>query len=181
MAIRKSLARRYSKALMASARSDTDLDIIVRDLKSLADAYASSEELRTLLSSPLAAADAKKKVLGELTDRLASCDIVTRLAGLLLEGRRTEYIPVISEAFSDDLDKRRGVIRGEVAAPELVDTMGLARVQVALSKALGKKVILTQKADPGLIGGLQVRVGGILIDGSLKGRLESIKEGLKQT
>jgi F-type H+-transporting ATPase subunit delta len=181
MAIRRSLAKRYSKALIATAVADMDLDILAKDIKGLSDAFVTFPDLRESLESPTVQIKAKLGIMRELNEKLSTGKTVRRLADLLVESHRAEYLPAITETFLEEVDRKRGVLRGEVLSTGIVDAVGLARVQVALSKAFGnKKIVLSQKADPSLIGGLQVRVGGVLIDGSLKGRLETLVETMNK-
>ena len=179
MAIRKSLAKRYSRALIATARTDAELDVVARDLDALAAAMAQSAELRGVLLSPVVRPAAKVEILKAVAGVLATGAHTLRLVQLLIEAHRFDHFAAVVETFHDELDRRRGLVRGEVLAVQPLDAAGLARVRESLAKTLGKTVILEQRQDASLIGGLQVRVGGMLIDGSLKGRLESLVETVK--
>ncbi|MBI5525461.1 MAG: ATP synthase F1 subunit delta [Deltaproteobacteria bacterium] len=179
MAIRKSLAKRYSKALLATARTDADLDALAKDFDAVAAAVAQYAELRGVLLSPTVRVAAKKTVVSAVAEKMGTGAHVRRLLDFLVEAHRVDHLPMIVETFREEIDRRRGLVRGEVLAPRALDPAGLANVRGALSKAMGKTVLLTQRLDETLIGGLQVRVGGVIIDGSLRGRLQKLVEQMK--
>jgi F-type H+-transporting ATPase subunit delta len=179
MAIRKSLAQRYSRALLATARTDDDLDPLAADLAAFGGAMADNPELRGALLSPMVRAASKKAIVQAVTATLGTGPRVKKLIEILIEAHRMDHLPMIVEAFREEIDRRRGIVRGEVLAAHPLDTAGLDRVRDALSKATGKSVLLSQRRDEALLGGLQVRVGGILIDGSVRGRLEKLVEQMK--
>lgn len=179
MAIRKSLAKRYAKALIATARTDAEFDPLARDLDAFALAVSQSAELRDALLSPTVRATAKTGIAREVAAKLGSTAHVLKLVELVIAAHRFDHFAAIVECFHDELDRRRGLVRGEVLAAQPIDAAGLARVNQALATALGKTVVLEQRRDEALIGGLQVRVGGVIIDGSIRGRIDRLVEQMK--
>jgi F-type H+-transporting ATPase subunit delta len=178
MAISKSLAKRYAKAIVASAKSDAELDAISRDLSDLASMVAHNPVLADTLCSPIVQASAKTAIMRNISAKAGFGPIVSRLAELLISAGRTEYIQAVVEAFGAELDRKRGLVRGVVNSTAEIGAAELDGLQAALAGSLGKKVILSQRKDPALLGGLQVRVGGLIIDGSLRNRLKRIGENL---
>ncbi|MFA6032255.1 MAG: ATP synthase F1 subunit delta [Myxococcota bacterium] len=179
MAIRRSLAKRYSKALVASAKNDAELDTIMGDLKNLARTIDSNTELKEALLSPVVLAASKASLMKQLGPMMGLSPLVQRFVDLLISAHRIDYIDAITETFSEDLDAKRGLLRGELFSTVPMSEGSFALVQGALSKTMGKKVMLAQKTDSGLLGGIQVRVGGMIIDGSLRSRLDSMLETMK--
>jgi len=78
-------------------------------------------------------------------------------------------------------DDRAGLVRAEVASARTLPEDYVRRMQGELEKMTGKKVVLERKVDPSLIGGVVTRVGDIVIDGSIKSRLDDLKSHLQST
>lgn len=136
--------------------------------------------LKAALRHPLIRATAKRRVLERLfgTDK----DGVGPKLGMFLEivfaRGRGEELSSMTEALRDLLDARQERFRGEVVSAVPLTDEDVTRLSELLAKRLGGKVLLSRRVDENLLGGFEVRVGGRLLDLSLRRRLDGIRRAL---
>jgi F-type H+-transporting ATPase subunit delta len=171
-----SVARRYSQAL---------LDLVVKDPAKVADRLVEFDQiirenplLKEVLVSPAFRLQERRKVFDRLLGKLAWGAPLDRFLWYLVEHRRIELIGGIAEAFQAMVDRRAGKVRVEVSSARPLDQSTGTRLSKVLSQALGKTVVMKPRVDQSLIAGLSVRVGDLVVDGSLKTQLNSLREAL---
>ena len=170
-------ARRYARALLdvAMEKGDTALG---QDLDDLGRLYVEHAELRTLLLHPSVPIEKKTAVIAALR-RGRPSDLLQRLIALLVERDRIELLPLIAKAFVRLWNAQRGIVEAEaVSARALDETEAQDVAAVAGRAAGGKKIELRRRVDPGLMGGLLLRMEGRIYDGSVRARLRALREQL---
>ena len=105
--------------------------------------------------------------------------MVVNFVNVLIDRKRIDQLVGIERAFREKVDDIRGITRGEVTSAQPLDEQELGRVTEALSKMSGKKVFVTTKVDPFLIGGIVAKVGDMVFDGTIRTQLNQLKESLK--
>jgi F-type H+-transporting ATPase subunit delta len=172
------VARRYARALLELGTAEGHLDALVQELTALGEAWETSADLRNAVENPLVAHAAKKAVLTELTAKLKASPTTRNTLLLLLDRRRTQALPYIARTLRELADARKGIVRAEVtsAAPLADDYYG--RLQTTLETMTGKKVVVDRRTDPTLIAGVVTRIGDRIFDGSLRTRLQTLRDAL---
>lgn len=173
-----SYARRYSQAIFRTARESKALNAWQSTLRRLAGVVR-DRALFARLQDPKVSDDDRAKLL---TERLGEIDpLALKMVSMLAAKGRLDVVEEIADEYQRLLDSYRGVEGTEVAeittAIPLDDDYQLKLAQ-RLTSILGKPVVLRTKVDPGLIGGIVIRVGDKLIDGSIRSRLEALKKTL---
>lgn len=136
--------------------------------------------LRLLMDSPTFAPEKKGAILSDLSGSLELSDGMKNFLGLLLEKDRLRYLPQIESDYRSFADELSGVLRASVvSATEMTET-NRESIRAALEQQTGKKIELTNRIDPSLIGGIQVEIGGRVFDGSLKTQLKRFEDTLKK-
>lgn len=174
------LARRYAKALLELATEQGQLDKVSQDLTSLMEVWQESTELRQLFENPAVGADQRRSVLEALSSRLDLSQIVKHALFLLSDRRRLRHLPEVAEAFDTLAEERAGRVRAEVITAAPMPEKYYQELEKALEAVTGKKVVLVRKQDDSLIGGVVTRVGDKVFDGSLRNRLEELRESMHQ-
>jgi F-type H+-transporting ATPase subunit delta len=168
-------ARRYAEAayLMASAEGKEDA---WRDgLRSIAALSGDSNAERFFAGSSVSA-EAKQQLVEK---SLAGLDKdVLNLARLLLHRGRTALGPQIAQAYQEILDHARGISHATVTSAVPLNPDEAAAVQRKLEELTGGIVIIQTEVDESILGGLIVRIGDRLIDGSTRSRLVALKQRL---
>jgi F-type H+-transporting ATPase subunit delta len=172
------IARRYATALLELGSESGQLDALVEELQRAAQVYESSPELRSALSDPLVAIDAKKGILADLGTRLSLGPTARNVLQLLIDRRRISALPPIAQRLRTLADEKRGILRAEVFTAMPLPEEYFGQLQAQLERVTGRRVALDRKLDPTLICGVVARVGDTVYDGSLLARLRSIKESM---
>lgn len=169
-----SLSRRYAKAVIELGSTDK----IGLDLRTLAKAMKESAELQTVLTNPAIRRADRRKVLDALLQRIASNPLTKNLVYLLLDGERLSELPGISRELDAMIEAKGGRITAEVTSAKPLDPAQLTQITAALEKLSGKKVTISKKEDPDLLGGVVAKVGDRVYDGSLRTQLRNLREEL---
>jgi F-type H+-transporting ATPase subunit delta len=179
MALTRSTARRYAEAAFEIAERDGTLSDWLAALDA-SEARLSSPEVLRALGSPALPAERREALLDRLLER--SVEGAPRsLLALLVRRGRIEQLPAVTTEFRRLYRRREGIVEAEVTSAVPLADATLASLQERLSAGTGRRVELTQRTDAELLGGLQVRVGDRLIDGSVRGRLERLRSRLTQS
>jgi F-type H+-transporting ATPase subunit delta len=169
-------ARRYAEAAFELAQRDGGFDQWDEDLRLAAELLA-DERVASIVRSPAVPYPQREAILQRLLeDRLSRP--AYNLLRLLAQRRRLELIAQIAAEYGRLLDRQNGVVAATVTSAAPLDNTETAAVQSRLEEMSGQAVRLTPVVDPALIGGLTVRVGDRLIDASVRGRLERLREQL---
>jgi len=173
-----SVARRYARALMGIGVDRGNYEALLRGLQTVADTVVGSRELREALANPAFAAKQQRAILEAVLARLAPDRSLRALLMMMLERGRIGDVPAVAREFRALADRQAGRVRAEVTSPRPLDAGQVAQLSQALGRATGKTVVLDQGVDPALLGGLRVKVGSMLYDGSLSSRLQEARETL---
>lgn len=175
------LARRYARALLALAEEQKEVSRIQSDLLSFRDSWKASTELRELFSNPAFGMEVRKKVLDELARRMNFSPAFSRALQMLADRRRLPYIEGIADAYVAMADEKAERVNAEVISATPLSESYLEQLQKVLENVTSRKVVLKHSEDPSLIGGVITRVGDKVFDGSLRSRLNSLREQLLTT
>ena len=174
------VAGRYATALFELGLEANALERIEADLGRFDEALDAVDDLQRLVKSPVFSAEEQARALAAVLDELKIEGLTKNFLLLVSKNRRLFAAPDMSRAFRALLAAHRGETSATVtAAAKLTDTQVTALTQ-ALKAALGKDVMLDQRVDPSLIGGLMVKVGSRMIDTSLRTKLLSLKHAMKE-
>ncbi len=173
------IARRYAEALFELADEARALDATAQDLTRLKALLAESADLRELVTSPIIGRDDQAKTLVEIAKQAGFGEIVQKFVGTLAINRRAFVLEGVITAFLAELATRRGEVAVEVTAATPLTTQQQDALQATLAKRFGAKVSISPTVDPALIGGLVVRVGSTLIDGSVRSQLAELERTMK--
>lgn len=174
------VAERYATALFELARESNSLDSAEADLKSFAGLIEESDDLRRLVRSPVFSADDQFRAITAVLDKAEIGGLVGNLVKVATRNRRLFAVPGMIKAFGRLLARHRGEVSAEVTSAGPLSDAHVADLKAALKGALGKDVTLDTRVDPSMIGGLIVRVGSRMIDGSIKTKLNSLKLAMKE-
>jgi F-type H+-transporting ATPase subunit delta len=173
-----SLARRYARAVVEIGTANKNLDKLGGDLRSLAKAMHDSTELVTALINPAIRRADRRRVLDQLLQRIAAAPHIRNLVYLLLDGERLSSLEAISREVDAMIEARSGRISAEVTSARPLDASQLSQIINALEKLSGKKVAVTRREDPELLGGVVARLGDTIYDGSLRTQLRTLRDEL---
>ncbi len=174
------VADRYATALFELAENDKELVAIETDLGNFAALLDESPDLKRLVRSPVFSAGDQARAVAAVMDKAGIGGLVANLVKVAAGNRRLFIVPDIIAAFRRLLAKYRGEVSAEVTSAEPLSDKQVAELKDALKSSLGKDVSLATSVDPTLIGGLIVKVGSRMINGSVRTKLNSLKLVMKE-
>lgn len=177
--IARRIVRRYAAALFQRAMSAGLVDAVESDLGLISYAFENSSELLDAIRSPIVNPDKKKAILRQLFgDRVSK--ITLDYLDLLVDQRREEAILQTETEYIALANVVRGVVEADVTTAVELSKDELARLSAKLKQVIGKDVRLRTALEPEIIGGVVVKIGDRVIDGSLRSRLAELKEKLSE-
>ena len=171
------LARIYAQALFDIASASGELGRVVDDLGAVREAVLRDRKLQAFFSSPRVSPDEKKRVLSEaLEDRIHRATM--GLLHVLIDKQRGALLDNIIAEFDKFRDIRAGRMHAHVSAVQPLAEDQREELRQRLESITGKTIVLHEKTDPALLGGMIVKLGDRVIDGSLKRRLARLRRDL---
>ena len=175
------IATRYATALadvLSGEKADTTPEAALSQLRDFQGTIDAAPELRTLFLAPSVDVESKKRLAGTIGDRIGFSTSVRNLIFVMLDNRRITLLPELITAFEKWLDEKQGISRISVtsAAPLLDDQR--ASVIEKFQRLTGREIHATFHLDETLLGGVVVRVGSKLYDGSLSSQLQVLDRAM---
>jgi F-type H+-transporting ATPase subunit delta len=171
--------RGYAEALFRVVRAEGDLDLVEDELYRVGKLLESNHELKQALSDQSLERAQRNKILEELLSDKVSPHTLGLLTFIVGQGRARQ-MPQILEEVSDLAAEARNAVVAEVRSAVPLDDKQRKELAAALSKATNKKVEIKVLVDPTVIGGVVAKVGDTVIDGTVKRRLEQLKDQVRK-
>ncbi len=171
------LSKRYATALFRLAMASGAADLVGADVQAL-HRDVSAPGARALLMSPDVKAAERIAVLDKLGNGRHA--LVKNLIGVLRHRRRLEVLFDLHSEYHALLLAQRGELEGVVETPYALGDAELQSLAALAARLSGKKVTLTQELRPALLGGVRLRVGNVLYDGSMQAALQQLEQKLLQ-
>jgi F-type H+-transporting ATPase subunit delta len=170
---------RYARAfadVVASAKLDTAA--IDRQLNDFLGTWDGSAELRELFANPAVAATQKVAILDKMNATLGLQKELRNLIAVLINNDRILLIREVAEAYRAELQERMGIRQAEIVTARELGEQERSTLVEGVSKLAGSQIQASFKLDKSILGGTVVRIGSTVYDGSVRGRLERLKEAL---
>lgn len=175
--LENAVSRRYAQAFFALAQETNNVDKLESELQIVVNAINDNDELKKVMEHQLVSPDEKKAIINAVFAQDVS-ETTMNFLDVVIDKYRASYIPGVYEEFVAYANATRNMIDALVkSAVELTDS-DLETIKGKLAAATGKTVRLQSELDPSLIGGVVVRIGDRVVDGSLAGRLAKLKDNL---
>lgn len=180
VSISTSIAQRYAKAVFELALNAKGLDALESEVGTLAAALAVSADFNDLISSPIYSRDSQEKAVKALGAAMGLGPIMGNTLQLMATKRRLFVLPQMIAALRGLIAEHKGEITADVTSAETLSDAQKTALSAALSKSFGKDVKLNLAVDETLIGGLVVKVGSRMIDTSIRAKLNSLQNIMKE-
>jgi F-type H+-transporting ATPase subunit delta len=172
------VARRYAKALLTMGREDGKYQEYGEGLSGFAHLLEREPELRDALLNPIHSREDRRKLLLRMIDLLQLPLLVSNLLQLLLDKHRLNVVDGVAQAYQEMVDEVENVSRARVKAAIVLDDATQDRLRQVLSKLTGSTVVMEVEEDPNIIGGIVAKVGDLVLDGSVRSQINSLRESL---
>ncbi len=175
------MAGRYADALYQLARDSRTTEKIAADLKVFGDLVAAQPDLQNMVRSPVFTAESQLKALDAILAKVGVSGVAANFIKLVASKRRLFAIGDMIAGYNKLHDSARGVTRADVTVAEPLSDAHRATLEQTLKEISGgKSVDVNVTVDPSIIGGLIVKLGSRMVDGSLKTKLNSIRTRMKE-
>jgi F-type H+-transporting ATPase subunit delta len=174
----RSASLQYANALADIALEQGAAGPVIQQLSDFTAAYSSFAELRNFFESPATSKEQKRGVAENISARLGASKIVRNFLFVVIDHRRTRELPEILATFQNILRERQGIAETEVSSASALSDAQKKEITRTLEGVTGKKIEAKYSLDASLIGGVRVRVGDTIYDGSLRNRLDGLRERL---
>jgi len=179
MALQAEQVDGYAAALFEVARAEGALAVVEEELFKLSDVLASSDDLRSTLTDASIPAEKRQQIIQDLLGKGNATPITTNLVSFVVGAGHARELPGIISSLVERAASERKHAVAEVRSAVPLDENQRTRLARALSKNLGKEVEVKVHVDPSVLGGLSARVGDVVIDGTVRHRLDQLKETIR--
>lgn len=169
------VSRRYAQALMAIAAEQKSVDAVAADLASIGATLAASRDLQLLVASPVIQEGKKLSIFRELWEPRVG-RVTMAFLSLLVTKRRETILPGVIEEYLALRDAAQGVLVAEVQTAVQMTGEQEAALVKRLETYTKKKIRMQKSTDPAIRGGMVVRIGDTVLDGSVRRQLERLRE-----
>ena len=175
----RAAATRYARALFDVALKErAELEQIEDQLAAFVGLFTEHPQLEKVLLNPAVPVPRKSAVVSDLARRLGTTPVLAKLLILLAERDRLVLLPDLLSTYRDRVLDHRQVVRAEVTTATPLTTARAQEIERRLAHATGRRVTMTSRVDPAIIGGVIARIGSIVYDASVTRQLEKIRSRL---
>jgi F-type H+-transporting ATPase subunit delta len=174
------LAERYAAALFELADERHALDAVAGDLRELRAMLQGSPDLSRLIRSPVLSREQQGKAVAAVAESAGLSRLTADFLGIVARNRRLFAASAMIEAFLTKLAERRGEVTAEVTAAQPLSEAQENALTEQLHRAVGRRVSVDIRIDPALLGGMVVKVGSRMVDGSLRSKLQRLQLAMKR-
>jgi F-type H+-transporting ATPase subunit delta len=174
------VSRRYARALIAVAKQKGEHERVLNEVTAIAKILKTESQARSYFANPLIASEQKRAVIKNTFAGKGLMEEVYNLLLLLVDKKRMGRFEEIAEAYQAQMDSEHGVTRGFAKSAKALSDEGKKDLESKIKQILNKKIILTYKEDPTLLGGIVAQVGGWTFDDSIETHLIKLNEELNR-
>ena len=173
-------AARYAKALFDVATKESSPERAEQELAAFAELVKQHADLQKVLNNPALPAARKRAVIQQLTARSGPPSPVGKLLLLLAERGRLVLLPELLDVYRERLMEHQRVVRAEVTTAQPLSPERASQLEQRLASMTGRRVTMSTKVDPAIIGGVVARIGSTVYDGSLATQLARFRSRLEE-
>ena len=174
------IAARYATAMFELAAEAKALPALEADVDAIDAALTGSEDLRDLINSPIYSREETAAAIGGVADAMGVDAMTGNTLRLMAEKRRLFVVPALLDALRVRLAETRGEITADVTSAKALTKTQSEKLAKTLAERVGKKITINATVDESIIGGLVVKVGSKMIDSSIRSKLNSLQNAMKE-
>ncbi|MFZ0449462.1 MAG: ATP synthase F1 subunit delta [Desulfatiglandaceae bacterium] len=174
------ISRRYAKALLSIGQDEGTYGEYGENLREFATFCGERAEFFRIVSSQIFSQEDRRKILEFVLEKSGFKPMVNNFLRLLLDKDRIGAIGEITDYYANLTDELSGMARADIIAARPLKAETLAKMEEVLKKITAKDVKTFVKEDESLIGGVIVKIGDLVLDGSVKAQIEGLKESIRR-
>ena len=166
----------YSQALFELANENNSTNDLENQVYSILELIRTSKDIKEFIKDPTNKIEDQLKIINAISDQFKFNELLKKFLGFVISKRRFFYVEKILNDFLFICSNSRGEIQAELSAAKNLNENEINNIKNELSSTFGSNIKLKHKYDPSLIGGLIIKVGSIMIDTSIKNKLQQIEK-----
>jgi F-type H+-transporting ATPase subunit delta len=171
------IAGRYARAFAeVAAERKMDAEKTIQELEQLSALFQQSHELHNVFLNPAVPHNQKIKLLDAIIKKMNGNAMLRNFMAVLIDHRRIGQIAEIAREFREQMDERMGIAEAQINSARELSAGEKKVLESQLAGVTGKQIRAHYAEDPALLGGVVVRIGSTIYDGSVRGRLQKMKE-----
>lgn len=174
------IAGRYALAAFDLVKEAKGVATLEADVAALGAAMGESADLRALIASPVYSREDQAAAIAGIARKMKLSDILASTLGLMARNRRLFVLPQLLSALTAMIAEEKGIVTAEVTSASALTATQSKKLAASLKASVGKDVKLNVSVDESLIGGLVVKVGSKMIDTSIRSKLASLQNVMKE-
>ena len=173
------VVERYSKALLELSIESKSLSNVHDDIENIIKIIESSDDFNKVLKSPVISRSDQSKIINSILKKIPVSDEVIKFFSVICQNGRSTIIDRICLRFIEMEVKFKGEVRAELLSTNPQSEMELNKIKEIIKESLGTDVSLVSKVDPSIIGGYILKIGSVMLDGSVKSKLQGLRVSMK--
>ena len=158
------------------AKENSELEVVEKNVSDILEIYNTSEELKSFIKNPTQSQLSQLEIINKIFSQMYLTKITTNFLGVLINKRRIFFINKIFLSFLSLTSKKRGELRASLTSSKKLTEDELENLKQTLSQTMKSSIVLDYKIDESLIGGLRMQIGSLMIDTSIKNKLNKYKQ-----
>jgi len=171
---------RYARSLADVVLEKREDAAVGRDLGLYREIFRAVPDLLETFHNPAIPKEAKHRILSDLLARYPVSQTTANFLRLVLDHNRIRYFHEIHELFTRTVNERNGIVTAQVASASPLSEADQSRLRESLARVTGKSVLLDLRTDAALLGGVVVRLGSTVYDGSVRSQLAEVRRRLME-
>ena len=174
------VSKRYAKALLSLGQEDGNFEKYGRDLQDFSGFCEVHKEVIGVIANQIFSIEDRRRILQALLGKSSYSDVAKNFLNLLLDKNRIGTIHQITDHYERLTDDISNIARAEIVTPRPLREDAQNKLEKVLGDLTSKTIKIEVKEDISLIGGIVVKIGDLVLDGSVKTQLEGLNESLKR-
>ncbi|MFH1350425.1 MAG: ATP synthase F1 subunit delta [Pseudomonadota bacterium] len=170
------VSKRYAKALFSIGQEEGNFDRYGKEVQEFTQFCKNNKEFGQAIANPIFAIEDRKRILHSVLEGSGFSGLVKNFLNLLLDKNRIGDIETIASYYSRLTDEASNIARAEIITAMPLRKEALEKLQQSLEGLTSKKIQSEVREDQGLIGGIVVKIGDLVLDGSVKAQIEGLKQ-----
>ena len=174
------ISQRYALALYDLSKENNQTEEFVNNIKEFMKAFNSNESLRLFVKNPTYSVEDQKSVFNKILAQIKANKMVKNFFSLLIIKKRIFFVDQVAEKFLNLISIKKGELTLNIVSAKKLEDNEILDLEKEISSNLKSKIKLNCKTDPSLIGGLVLQIGSLMIDTSLKNKLNKYKKSMME-
>nr|WP_269144965.1 F0F1 ATP synthase subunit delta [Pseudosulfitobacter pseudonitzschiae] len=174
------IAKRYATAVYDLAKETKAVKAIETDIAALQEAMAESGDFNAMIHSPIYTRDQQGAAVTALAKKMKLSGVMSNTLALMAQKRRLFVLPQLVQTLRDLIAEDKGEVTADVTSAKALTKTQSDKLAKTLTASMGKTVTIHATVDESLIGGLVVKVGSKMIDTSIRSKLNSLQNVMKE-